>query len=152
MTYLAIVKVNGSGRVEKYQEYQTEAEAEAHVARVVDTYPLSYSVLSPGGYFADWLCNVVAKTVVLDPLPVVKPTVISYETFQDRFTAAEFKALTAFVVQRAADGTKPEYMQAILMRKSVNLLGAATIAFMDALVAAIPQVVTQARRDNILTP
>jgi len=80
----------------------------------------------------------------------LKQTVISYEAFQDRFTAVEFKALTAFVVQKAADGTKPEYLQAILMRKSVNLLGSATITFMDALVVA--GVLTQARRDAILTP
>ena len=74
MTYLAIVKVNPlTSRVEKYQGYDTEAEAMEHVARVIDTFPEAYYVVDPGGQPGDWLCDPRAKTAVLDPLPLPPP-------------------------------------------------------------------------------
>ena len=45
MTHLAIVKAGASGRVEKYQDYPTEAEALAHVARVKGKFPAAYACL-----------------------------------------------------------------------------------------------------------
>ena len=48
MTHLAIVKVS-AGRVDKYQAYSTEAEAEAHVARVLPKFPTAYVAANPGG-------------------------------------------------------------------------------------------------------
>ena len=72
--YLAIVKVDPStGRVEKHQRYDTEAEAMAHVARVIDTFPDAYSVVDPGGQPGDWLCNPRARTAMLNPLPPPPP-------------------------------------------------------------------------------
>ena len=69
MAYLSIVKVAANGRVEKYQDYPTEAEARAHVERVKAMAPDAYVVQHPGGRTADWLCDPVAKTVVFSPLP-----------------------------------------------------------------------------------
>ena len=84
MSYLAIVKVSENGRVEKYQEYSTQAEATAHVRRVLVNFPLAYSTLHPGGSIEDWLCNPAAKTVVVDPLPA-KPQ-IPPKTFEEKVT------------------------------------------------------------------
>ena len=105
--------------------------------------------------------EIAAKEADYDAHMVIvsKPTVISYEAFQDRFTAAEFKAVTAFVVSKAA--TNPEYLQTILMRKNVNLIGNGVAAFMAALVAgkvfgdtATPEglAAAEARKAEILTP
>ena len=84
MPYLAIVKVSGSGRVEKYQEYSTQAEATAHVRRVLVNFPLAYSTLHPGGSFGDWLCDPVEKTAVVDPLPAKLQ--IPPKTFEEKVT------------------------------------------------------------------
>ena len=74
MTYLAIVKVDPlTSRVEKFQGYDTEAEAMDHVARVIGSFPDAYSVVDPGGQPGDWLCNPRAKTAVLAPLPPPPP-------------------------------------------------------------------------------
>ena len=74
MTYLAIVKVDPlTSRVEKYQRYDTEAEATDHIARVIDAFPDAYFVVDPSGQPGDWLCNLRDKTAVLDPLPPPPP-------------------------------------------------------------------------------
>src|SRR3990167_5642636 len=75
MTHLAIVKVSPAGRIEKYQDYSTEAEALAHVARVLPTFPQAYSVLHTGGGVQDLLCDPVTKTVTLSPIPPSKEQV-----------------------------------------------------------------------------
>lgn len=73
MAHLAIVKVDGNNRVQNYQVFGTEAEALAHVARVIGAFPDAYAAADPGGNYTDWLCDTVAKTVVVSrDLTVVK--------------------------------------------------------------------------------
>ena len=85
----------------------------------------------------------------------VHPPVISYESFQDRFTAAEFNAATDFVYESDLGTGKPKRRAMIqglsraMAKNSVNLLDARTIAFMDSLVTG--GILTAARRDAILT-
>lgn len=74
MTHIAIVKVSAQGRVEKYQDYATLAEAAAHVTRVIATYPQAFAVAKPVGGVSDWLCDVSAKTAISSPLPPIPPT------------------------------------------------------------------------------
>lgn len=157
MTHLAIVKVSPAGRIEKYQDYPTEVEALAHVDRVKEKFPAAYAALHPGGSFTDWLCDPIAKTAVLSPPPPPpNPTIISYEAFQGRFTAAEMDAVTKFVDAVdlvTGESKRPRLKQALARswaKNNVDLADARTVAFMDALVAG--GAVTQARRNAILVP
>ena len=69
MSYVAILKVNASTkRVEKFQSFSTQAEAEAHVQKFIGTYPLAYCVAEPNGSSTHWLCDTSAKTIVISEL------------------------------------------------------------------------------------
>ena len=150
---VAVVDWGVNNRIVKFQEYKTVTEAQAHIARVIGKYPQAFSAPNPGGQFVSWLVNPATKTLLFSPIPPPpKLTVIPFDAFQDRFTGSEFRALTVFVVQRAADGTKPELLQRMLTRKPVDLTAPATGAFIDELVNATPQIITPARKSEILTP
>lgn len=71
MTHLAIVAWDQAGRVIKYQDYDSQAGAEAHVARVAERWPGAFVAAHPGGGFMDW--RVVDGALVLDPPPVPAP-------------------------------------------------------------------------------
>ena len=73
MAYIAMVRVNSSGRVEKFQDYPTQEEAKAHVRRMIGRFPTAYSAPHPGGGSGEWLCDVDAKTIVFDPIPPLPP-------------------------------------------------------------------------------
>ena len=69
MSYIAILKVNASTkRVEKFQPFSTEEEAEAHVQKFIGTYPLAYCAEEPDGSSVHWLCDTSAKTIVISKL------------------------------------------------------------------------------------
>ena len=66
MSYVAILKVNAStNRVEKFQSFSTEEEAEAHVQKFIGTYPLAYCAEEPNSSSTHWLCDTSAKTIVI---------------------------------------------------------------------------------------
>ena len=81
------------------------------------------------------------RAFVRPVIVVAPPTVISYEAFQDRFTAAEFDAATEFVDQidlTTGKPKRPRLKQAMGRAWSsgeINLLDPRTVAFMAALVA-----------------
>ena len=69
MSYIAILKVNASTkRIEKFQPFSTEEEAEAHVQKFIGTYPLAYCAEEPDSSSLHWSCDTSAKTVVIDKL------------------------------------------------------------------------------------
>ena len=69
MSYIAILKVDSSAkRVEKFQPFSTQAEAEAHVQNYIGTYSLAYCAGDPGGSSQHWSCDTSAKTIVIDTL------------------------------------------------------------------------------------
>ena len=69
MSYIAILKVNaGTKRVEKFQPFSTQADAEAHVQNYIGTYALAYCAADPGGASDHWSCDTSAKTIVIDTL------------------------------------------------------------------------------------
>jgi len=69
MSYIAILKVNAStNRIEKFQPFSTEEEAEAHVQKFIGTYPLAYCAEEPDGSSVHWLCDTSAKTIVISEL------------------------------------------------------------------------------------
>jgi len=68
-SYIAIMKVNAdTNRVEKYLDFSTQEEAEAHVQSFIGTYPLAYSVAKPSDATKDWLCDTSAKSISIDVL------------------------------------------------------------------------------------
>lgn len=85
-----------------------------------------------------------------------KITVITYEEFQTRFTAAEFNAATDFIYASDLLTGKPKNRELIqglsraIAKNSVDLLAARTAAFMDALVTG--GIIAAQRKTEILTP
>lgn len=67
MTHITVVKVSQQNRVEKFQDYATKSEADAHVARVLPAYPQAFAATRPVGSPSNWLVDLVAKTLVLSP-------------------------------------------------------------------------------------
>lgn len=67
--FIAVVAATSDGRLAKYQDFATLAEAESHVEAVLDSFPKAFAATNPGGGFADWLIDIDAKTIILDPLP-----------------------------------------------------------------------------------
>jgi len=65
--YIAIVDYDQDNRVTKYQDYKTQAEADAHVARVLGRYPKAFTAPDPGGGFSAWLVDPAAKTISNSP-------------------------------------------------------------------------------------
>lgn len=69
MPFIAILAVDGDNRVAKYQEFDTLAEAEAHVAAVLADYPDAFAAPAPAAHFFTWRVNMVAKAITVDPRP-----------------------------------------------------------------------------------
>ena len=86
----------------------------------------------------------------------VRPTILTYEKFQDRFTVEEFDAATGFVYEHDLTTGKPKrpaMVQAFartLAKNRVDLLDARTTAFLNALVTV--GILTPARKTEILAP
>ncbi len=65
--FLAIMSATPDNRVAKYQNFQTEAEAGAHVLAFVADFPTAFVVPQIGVPDSHWRIDMVAKTVVIDP-------------------------------------------------------------------------------------
>lgn len=156
MTYLAIMKVSGSNRIEKYAEFATQAEANAHITSFTGSYPNAYVVLHPSGPVGNLLCDTAGKTVSVSPPAPVKPTAISYEAFQNRFTNAEFNAATDFIYESDLVTGKPKRRALIqglsrsMSKNLVDLLDTRTDSFLSALVNG--GIITEVRKSEILIP
>ena len=72
MSYLAVLSVLPTGRIGKYRPCSTENEAISHVNSFASLFPGWYVASNPGGFYGNWLCDPVAKTVVISP-PAVDP-------------------------------------------------------------------------------
>ena len=62
MAYVAIMKVNGTD-VEKFQEFETSLEADAHIVAHSNVYPLAYVTDMPDYPDWRWVCDIVNKTI-----------------------------------------------------------------------------------------
>ena len=153
MRYLAVIGWDQNFRVTKFKDFADAAAALAHAATyggfVVSDFPVTADP-------AEWIADTVAGTLTLDPPPVVKPTVIAYEAFQDRFTTVEFDAITDFVEEVDLTMGKPKRralkqgMARVYAKGTVDLLAARTDAFLTALVNG--GVLTAARKMEVMTP
>ena len=77
MTYLVITRLDADGRINKYQDRLTLAEAEAMVARIAPKFPQAFVMAHPTGgeglsNARDYIADPVAKTVTLNSLPIPK--------------------------------------------------------------------------------
>lgn len=146
----AILYTNAEGRkvpmgvtLDGMQEGETETD---YLTRMID-------VFVPEAFRAS--AEVVDKVTADAAAAAVKPTVLAYEAFEGRFTTAEQDGVTDFVYETSPNG-KPARKALLraynrsLAKGQIDLTAQSTINFMDALVAA--GVLTQVRRDEILTP
>ncbi len=67
MSFIAILKTTPDGRVAKYQDFLTEAEADAHVVAFLGNYPDAFTISEPTEPFSHWRISMGAKTLVIDP-------------------------------------------------------------------------------------
>ncbi len=73
MKFLAIVKWDANGRLDKYQVFETEVEAQSHVLRVAGRFPGAFVAEHPGGGYEDWLIDPLTSTLSVVPRPIVPP-------------------------------------------------------------------------------
>ena len=65
MTYLVVLKHSPSGSIEKYQDFDTRFEADAHVEKFVGQFPDAFIIDSPPSYASGYeTVDPVAKTIV----------------------------------------------------------------------------------------
>lgn len=61
-------------RVAKYQDFNTEAEAQAHIVGNQAAYPDAFAVSKPNDEFQSWLIDPATKNVSISFPVVIKPT------------------------------------------------------------------------------
>ncbi|HIG59047.1 MAG TPA: hypothetical protein EYQ21_06630 [Flavobacteriales bacterium] len=67
MSYLVIVGITPEKRIAKYQEYESESEANAHATRVADTFPNAFVAQVDTDCLVDYMAaDVSNKTVTFD--------------------------------------------------------------------------------------
>ena len=67
MTYLVVVDKTPDNKIAKMQEFETRAEADAHVLAVAVNYPDAFVVDNPAPYqFSHTTVDTVAKTITFD--------------------------------------------------------------------------------------
>ena len=77
MTHLVITRWGADGRINKYQDRLTLAEANAMLARIAPKFPQAFVVSHPSGgedlpNARNYIADPVAKTITLNPLPIPK--------------------------------------------------------------------------------
>jgi len=72
MTWIAVVKQDDEGRITKFLDFATEAEAVAHVAKVADTFPDAFASEAPEGGIRDFKAD--RGGLISDPVVDVEPT------------------------------------------------------------------------------
>lgn len=73
MPFIAIMGVTEDNRVAKYQPFETQAEADAHVAEFGDRYPAAFVVADPPDTIDNLRVDVQARRVTADPVPPPPP-------------------------------------------------------------------------------
>lgn len=89
--FLAIVRATPNGRVAKYAEFPTLAEAKAHVAERG-----GFAVEKPSAPWPHWMIDMDAQTISID-VPPPEPRQVDYVTFLDRLSDADAEAVVSFV-------------------------------------------------------
>ncbi len=69
MSFVAIMAATPEGRLAKYQDFVTEADASAHIAEHVAKFPDAFTAPKPAEPRAHWFIDMVAKTIAIVPPP-----------------------------------------------------------------------------------
>ena len=72
-SFLAIMKWDGSNRIEKSMPFRTQREVDDHIATHLGRFPDAFVAVDPPGQVSDLLVDPVAKTVSLSVLPLPSP-------------------------------------------------------------------------------
>lgn len=76
-THIAVMAWTAGNRIAKYQGFDLEVDAEAHVVNFTDSYPEAFVVRPPvQGDVDDWLVDPVAKALSYNPLPVIPSSLL----------------------------------------------------------------------------
>ena len=97
MTYIAIVKTI-VGKVDKYQEFSAQSDAEAHVVLYG-----GYVAPHPGGSFAYWICDSVAKTLTRDTARETADAAERAKKSNNAPILAELSSLDAYIPRGLED-------------------------------------------------
>ncbi len=153
--FIAVVKWDGD-RLAKYADFDTQAEAIAHIAEFG-----GFVAPSPGGGVMFWVVDPVAETLVHDQAAEDEHArqerrSIVFDDFEARFTTQEWDDATDYVKEIDTTTGKPKRrvlvqgLERAVARNSVDLLDAKTDSFLGLLVSG--GVITETRKDEILTP
>ena len=85
--FLAIMDWDGGNRVAKYQDFDVEAEALAHVTAHLSKYHNAFVIAKPNDSFTSWLVDPVANTLSVD-FPVIIPSTDA-ERIEQAFTLGD---------------------------------------------------------------
>lgn len=85
MSFIAVMVWRKDGRVAKFAEFKTEAEAQRHARSFAADYPEAFVVTTPSGRFMEW--RVADGSLALDP---PAPTVDQIRRERDRRLAVGF--------------------------------------------------------------
>lgn len=67
MSYLVVLKISPTGKLEKYQDFDTREKAEAHVEKFIEAFPGIFIIDNPPGYRSGYeTVDPVAKTLTYD--------------------------------------------------------------------------------------
>ena len=158
-THAIITRWDADGRINKAISNLTSTEAVAQLPSVQSQFNAQAFIVAHSGDLnqRDYSADPVAKTIMFNPLPAPpKPTVISYEDFQNRFTQVEQDLTTEYVEEINLTNGKPkrpalkQAMMRVTAKGTVDLTEARTAQFCQALVA--DGVITSQRKTEILTP
>jgi len=75
--FMAVMAWDGDNRITKYLPFDTETEADAHIAAHIGNYPNAFTVVvptSPEGGPRDYVLDPVAETATYSPIVVPPPT------------------------------------------------------------------------------
>lgn len=99
LDFIAIVSFDLDGRITKYQDYETETEADDHVVRVLSQFPDAFVAPRPDSGWFDW--QVVGGVLVITPQtePVPLPT-LSLDRLADLLISE------GLLTRAKVDGTK----------------------------------------------
>jgi hypothetical protein len=96
--YLVIVDTTPDNKIAKYQEYETRAEANAHVGRVSSAYPNAFVVDNPALYHKAYTTvDTVAKTITFDQARWDSDQAVINSTQYQRDRATEYPPMADYL-------------------------------------------------------
>ena len=74
--HISVVAWTADGRISKYREFATKAEADAHVASVSARFPGAFATEYPAGPVREWKIDPLAKSISLEPVVLTQEEVL----------------------------------------------------------------------------